>query len=298
MSSAPCPIRENVPLAPLTTWRIGGPARLLAEPTADQMPELLAWARAQGIRVWWLGRGSNVLVDDAGLDGLVVLTRNGMTSVERRGDLIHAEAGVSLSRVAKLAADSGFAGFEFLIGIPGTVGAAVAINAGFKQGDPRHMLALVHDADLIALDGSTRTVTMQAVHARYRYTDILETEELVLRARLKLETPGDPAAIRAETSALLLQRKRTQPLTRPTAGSVFKAIADGTPAAVFIDRAGLKGLTVGGAVVSPKHANWIENAGGATARDVLALVEQVRERVHTQFGHELEPEIRYLHNEA
>ncbi|MDP0500766.1 MAG: UDP-N-acetylmuramate dehydrogenase [Verrucomicrobiota bacterium JB022] len=298
MRPAPCQLRENVPLAPLTTWRIGGPARWLAEPSAAEVPALLEWARAEKLRVWWLGRGSNVLVDDAGLDGLVVLTREAMKQIGRKGDCIEAEAGVSLPRLAKFAAQEGYAGYEFLIGIPGTVGAAVAINAGFKQGDPRHMLALVHEADLIALDGSTRTVTMQEVNARYRYTDILETEELVLRARLKLERPGDPEEIRAETREHLLQRKRTQPLTRPTAGSVFKAIHDGTPAAVFIDRAGLKGLQEGGAIVSPKHANWIENAGGASARDVLRLVEQVQRRVGTEFGLDLEPEIRYLHSNA
>ena len=117
-----------------------------------------------------------------------------------------------------------------------------------------------------------------------------------MRARLKLERVGDPEQIRSETREHLLQRKRTQPLTRPTAGSVFKAVPDGTPAAVYIDRAGLKGLQEGGAMVSPKHANWIENAGGATARDVLHLVEIVQEKVQAEFDLDLEPEIRYLHS--
>jgi len=292
-------MRRDVPLAPLTTWKVGGPARYLAEPPLGALPQVLAWARQEKLPVWWLGRGSNVLIDEAGLPGLVILTRNFWLGLERDGDQIVAEAGVSLPRLAKFAANEGFADFEFLIGIPGTVGGAVAINAGFKKGDRRDMAHLVTEVETVAPDGTIARQPYRTFHPDYRHTDLLNNGHLVTRVWLKLEQPGLPEAIRAETRRQLLERKAKQPLTRPTAGSVFQAADDGTPAAVYIDQAGLKGLTIGGAQVSEKHANWIENLGNATAQDIRAVIATVKTKVKAAVGIDLVAEVRdLLHHPA
>lgn len=291
-------LRENVPLAPLTTWRIGGPARYLAEPPAEELADVLAWARAAGLPVWILGRGSNVLIDDAGLPGLVILTRNIWQDIRREGGLLVAGAGASLPRLSKAAAAAGFTGFEFYIGIPGTVGGAVFMNAGFGPGDPRDTRAVLEDADLFLPGGGVSRVTAADLGMTYRHSALQEKEGpfaggIVTRARFRLEQPGAAAAIRDETRRHLAERKRKQPLTRPTAGSVFRA-SDGVPAAIHIDRAGLKGFRVGDACVSPKHANWIENLGSASAADVRTLIDHVRNTVHAASGVTLEAEVREL----
>lgn len=285
-----------MPLAPLTTWRIGGQAQWLVEPEREACIDALRAARARGLPHWFLGRGSNILVADAGLPGLVLMTRNTLQGLHREGSFLVAEAGVSLPRLAKAAAAEGFVGYEFLIGIPGTVGGAVVMNAGFKPGDPRDTRALLAEVEVLEGDGSTRWISRNALQAGYRSTCLQdEPERFVLRARFRLSTPGEPEHIRAITREHLLARKRTQPLTRPTAGSIFRATRDGVPAAVLIDQAGLKGAAEGGAIVSHKHANWIENLEGATAADIIALVRLIRERVHKLYGVFLQPEIRYLH---
>ena len=293
-ASAAWQLRENVPLAPLTTWKIGGPARFLAEPPVDALPEVLAWARGENLPVWFMGRGSNVLVDENGLPGLVILTRNVWQEIREEDGQIVAEAGVSLPRLAKFAASLGFAGYEFLIGIPGTVGGGVAINAGFKQGDLRDMAHLAEQVETVSPRGEVRREVYSAFHPAYRRTDLLGNHHCVTRVWFRLETRGTTEAIRAETKAHLIARKRKQPLTRPTAGSVFKSTPDGTPAAVFIDRINLKGLRVGDAMVSHKHANWIENVGQATAGDVRALIHMIQTHVRDACGVRLEPEIRDL----
>ena len=299
MADLPFPfLREHVPLAPLTTWRIGGPARYLAEPPAEKMPDLLAWARSAGLPVWILGRGSNVLIDDKGLSGLVILTRNIWQEIRHEGDFLVAGAGVSLPRLCKAAAAEGYSGFEFFIGIPGTVGGAVFMNAGFGPGDPRDTRAVLEDVGLVRRDGEVTRVPAADLRMDYRHSVLQDAgnalgDAVVTDARFRLEHPGDAAAIRDETRKHLADRKRKQPLTRPTAGSVFRA-SDGVPAAVHIDRAGLKGYRDGDACVSPKHANWIENLGHATAADVRALIDHVRTTVQKVFGVTLEPEVREL----
>jgi UDP-N-acetylmuramate dehydrogenase len=305
-SMRPAEVRENVALAPLTTWRVGGPARFLCAP-AD-LPALrraLAWARAQGLPVCVLGRGSNVLVADAGFPGLVLLTRASFQDLRHEPDTgrIHAGAGVFLPRLSKFAAGLGHGGYEFYIGIPGTVGGAVFSNAGYKKGDPCMTDRLCDTVTLLRGDDRLETVAYAGLHPDYRHTDLVAARRLgapdtlpdiVLAATFALREPASPAAIRARTSAHLAMRKRTQPLSRPTAGSVFRAARDGTPAAVYIDRAGLKGLRVGGAEVSRKHANWIENTGGATAADVRALIDRIRTTVWARDGVELVAEIEEI----
>ncbi len=287
-------LRQGVSLIPYTTWKIGGTARWLAEPTLDETPELLAWAYAQAIPVYFLGRGSNVLIDDAGLPGLVILTRNSLNELRRDGDQIIAGSGVFLPHLSQFAAREGFSGFEFLVGIPGTVGGAVAMNAGLTVFCPREMTAIVQDFDVLNLDGSIETLTMEDVHAGYRHTDLFDGKRLILQARFRLEEEGNPEDIRRNTFAHLAERKRKQPLDKPTVGSTFKSPPGSKGAGWYIEQAGLKGFQIGDARVSPMHANWIENLGGATARDIRQLIAHIQSTVRDQMEIHLEPEVVFL----
>jgi UDP-N-acetylmuramate dehydrogenase len=293
---------KSVSLAPLTTWKIGGPAEFFAAPEDEAgLIEALEWARDQNLPVQVLGRGSNVLVADAGLKGLVICLRH-MAADEARMDqdekgegLLEVSGGMSLPRLAKVVARHGFGGYEFYIGIPGTVGGGIVINAGYGPGDTvRQTAALCRDVRTVNLEGNAEWKPYADYHPVYRHTDLVGSGLIVSAARFRLAQRADPDQIRAETAGHLAMRKQMQPLTRPTAGSVFKGTADGVPAAVYIDRCGLKGLTVGGAMVSLKHANWIENTGCATAKDVLELIAKVQALVREKEGVELQAEVRLL----
>jgi UDP-N-acetylmuramate dehydrogenase len=287
-------VYPNISLAQNTTWQIGGLAHYLAEPTIDEAPNLLKWAYEQEIPIYFLGRGSNVLIDDAGIPGLVILTRNSFTELRREGNHIIAGSGVFLPHLSKFAAREGFSGFEFLIGIPGTVGGAVAMNAGLTVFRPREMTAIVKDFDVLNLDGSIETLTMKDVNAGYRYTDLLDRKRLVLQVRFRLEEEGDPDKIRRNTFDHLAERKRKQPLDKPTAGSTFKSPPGSKGAGWYIEQAGFKGFQIGSARVSPVHANWIENLGGATAADINQLMSHIQSSVKTRMGINLESEVRFL----
>lgn len=298
MSGQPQP---NVALAPLTTWKIGGPAEWLWTPrTEAELQEALAWAQARGLPVHLLGRGSNVLIADAGLRGLVVCLRElgGNEHLVEPGPdgtlRLEVSAGMSLPRLSKVAAQHGYSGYEFLIGIPGTVGGALVINAGYGPADARNMAGLCAEVRTLDPEGQFRWTPYKDFHPAYRRTDLVGSPLIVTAGRFRLVNRAEPGAIRAETAVHLQMRHQRQPLTRPTAGSVFKATGEGVPAAVLIDRCGLKGLRVGDAQVSLKHANWIENLGQATASDVLELVERVRAAVQAREGIVLEAEIRLL----
>lgn len=287
-------VQEYELLQPYTTWKIGGVARWLAEPTLDEVPKLVNWAVEREIPIYFLGRGSNVLIDDAGLPGLVILTRNSMTQLYREGGQIVAGSGVFAPKLSKFAAREGFAGFEFLIGIPGTVGGALALNAGLTVFRPREMVSIVENFDVLNLDGSIETLTMQDVNASYRKTDLLDGNRLILQVRFRLEEQGNPDEIRQNTFEHLAERKRKQPLDKPTAGSTFKSPPGSKGAGWYIEQAGLKGFQMGEARVSPIHANWIENLGGATATDVRQLMTHIQTTVKDRMGTHLEPEIRFL----
>lgn len=288
------PIRADAPLASLTTWRIGGPAKWLAEPTVAEVPKLLEWACGKGVPVYFLGRGSNVLIADEGLPGLVLLTRRSLTKLSREGAVLVAGSGVPLPMLAKFAASEGFSGFEFLIGIPGTVGGGVAMNAGLTVFRPREITSLVKNFNVVGLDGQLSTLTMADICARYRATKLLEGGQFVSEVTFRLDQPGDPEMIKENTYSHLAERKGKQPLDKFTAGSTFKSPSNSRGAGWYIEQAGLKGYQIGGARVSEKHANWIENCGGATAKDVRSLIEHVQEKVVKVFGRKLETEVQFL----
>ncbi len=289
---------RDVALAPKTTWRIGGPAAFYAAPmTVEALVEAVQWARTEGLPLTLLGRGSNTLVADAGLPGLTLSTRDmGRGEPVVEADSFVVPAGILLPKLAKFAAEKGFTGYEFYIGIPGTVGGAVFMNAGFGPSDERQTANRCTDVQLLEADGAIRWVPYGDLGPRYRHTALMEMERpaVILAARFRVGEAAMPETIRANTDAHLAMRRERQPFARPTAGSVFKATAEGTPAAVYIDQLGLKGSRCGGAVVSPKHANWIENDGGARAEDVRQLMRSVQEAVRANFAVWLEPEVRFL----
>jgi UDP-N-acetylmuramate dehydrogenase len=292
---------RNVPLAPLTTWKIGGPAECFAEPENEcELRGALEWAARNHVPVRVLGRGSNVLIADSGLSGLVLSLRSfdkeraDFKPLENGPARLEVSAGMFLPRLAKAVAQLGYTGYEFYIGIPGTVGGALVMNAGFGPGDERQTAHRCTEVRVMDPEGNAVWAPYADFNPVYRHTDLLGSGLIVTAARFNLVETSTREAIRAVTAEHLAMRKSRQPLTRPTAGSVFKGTAEGVPAAVYIDRCGLKGARVGDAVVSPKHANWIENLGKARAVDVMELIELVRSTVKSKDGIELETEIRLL----
>lgn len=287
-------ISPDVPLAPLTTWKIGGPAKWLAEPRRSDLPPLFEWITSERIPYAYLGRGSNILVPDEGFPGVVILLRNSMAEVTQTSDTIVAESGVSLPRLAKTAAKAGSRGFEFLIGIPGTVGGALAINAGLTVFRPREIAAVVSTVEYLAADRTFQTSPYLNFHPGYRSSDFLTNGYLITRAWFPLGEKGNPDDIHRDTLRHLADRKSKQPLDKPTAGSTFKQPPAGKPAGFYIEQAGLKGYKIGNVRVSPKHANWVENLGGGTEREVRMLLDHVKQTVMETFGIELKEEVRHL----
>jgi UDP-N-acetylmuramate dehydrogenase len=292
---------RDVPLAPLTTWKIGGPAEWYAAPrTREELLAALAWAKTEGCPLTVLGRGSNVLLPDEGLPGLTVVLRRYTPETVLLGEagdgsrLFETGAGFALPRLAREAAAAGYGGYSFYIGIPGTVGGAVVMNAGFGPGDERQTAHRCEEVEVLSPGEAPRWCPYADFGPTYRHTALIGSDAVVLTARFRFRERASAESLRQATAEHLAMRKRMQPLTRPTAGSVFKGTSQGQPAGRLIDEAGLKGLRIGGAVVSEKHANWIENHGGATAADVRALIARIQERVHTRTGIFLEPEVRML----
>lgn len=301
-SGAPVVDRRDVVLAPYTTWGIGGPAERLVEPTTPfAFGAAVAAARDAGEPLTLLGRGSNVLIDDDGIPGTVICLRHtltGVASIDRESGTYRVQAGCPLPRLATTAMRDGIAGFEFLIGIPGTVGAGVAINAGVGGRDGVAMDSVVRDALVFdPIDATIERVPASDLGLRYRGSDVLARQAWVLEATVQ-GTPSDPETVRTRHRDVLAARASKQPLQRKTSGSVFKQPDGGRPAGWYLDRAGAKGMSVGDAVVSDLHANWIENRGQASARDVVALIGRMRTAVEETFGLTLEREVRYLPHET
>ena len=286
------PYEREVPLSRYTSFRIGGPARRMAFPqNGEQLILLLSRDRELSARPIILGNGTNLLFPDAGVDRLVIHTRdmNRVARVESDPCCLRADAGASLARVAMTACRLGLTGLEFAHGIPGSVGGAVCMNAGAYGGELKDVLVETHYLTQAGQKGVRRG---EEQHLGYRTSAFSGSHEIVTGGVLKLQ-PGDPAAIQARMDDLAYKRKSKQPLEYPSAGSTFKRPAGGF-AAALIDQCGLKGLTVGGAQVSEKHAGFVINRGGATCADVLALTDQIRDIVREKKGITLELEIKRM----
>lgn len=281
--------RLDEPLAPYTSWRVGGPARRLYRPADLQDAIACICELPPDEPVLWIGLGSNLLIDDAGFPGTVILTAGALKTIERRGDdRIYAEAGVASAKLARFAVRQGLKGLEFLAGIPGTLGGALAMNAGAWGSETWGLVRRVW-----TLDRQGRVHERLASEYRPGYREVQgPADEWFLAAELAL-TPGDPEEGRARIRELLARRAATQPIGQPSCGSVFRN-PPGDYAARLIDAAGLKGLRIGGAEVSEKHANFIINRGGASASDIRRLIELVQERVERISGVRLIPEVRLI----
>lgn len=285
-----CPqleLRSEEPMSAHTSFHIGGPARLMALPTDRQQAVCAVQVAAElGVEPFFMGNGSNLLVSDKGVERFVIKT-SGMKTCTIEGTTVTAECGITLARLALQARDAGLTGLEFAHGIPGSLGGAVTMNAGAYDGE---MAQVVTAVTCLRADG--RVEQAEEFDFGYRHSAFSDGSRMILSAQMRL-VPGDPAQITARMDELAARRRDKQPLEYPSAGSMFKRPV-GYFAAALIDQCGLKGLQVGGAQVSEKHAGFVVNRGGATCADVMDLVEQVRQRVRSETGVSLEMEVKLL----
>ena len=286
-----CEVKRNVPLSGFTTFKIGGPAELMVIPrSADALSQTVKKCFESGITPFILGNGSNLLVADSGIKG-VTLYIGALDGISLEGgEIIRCAAGVSVSRLCCFALENGLAGLEFAYGIPGSVGGAIYMNAGAYGGEFSQVTA---GCEFIDKDGELRRMEAADMQLSYRHSVFSENGGIVTAAFLRLHQ-GDSTEIRERMNGFLEQRRDKQPLQYPSAGSVFKR-PEGFYAGALIEQCGLKGKSIGGAQVSEKHAGFIINTGGATASDVLALIELIQKTVLKETGVLLEPEIKVVH---
>lgn len=283
-----------VPMAEYTSWRVGGPADCLIFPAdlAD-LQKVLAWIRSEGLPYFILGKGTNILVRDGGFRGVVISLVQGFCQLEEMGTeagkvLLRAEAGLPLTRVVEFCVHKGLSGLEFAAGIPGSVGGAIFMNAGAFGGEIKDALQSIW---LLNEQGNITLRSREELKFSYRTLN-LSPGEIILGGLFKLR-PIAQEQVKAKVKEILGQRQEKQPYEFPSAGSVFRN-PQAEPAGRLIEKVGLKGYQIGGAQVSEKHANFIINRGGAQAKDILKLIEEVRHRVYKQTGISLELEIKVI----
>ena len=282
-------IRTEEPMSKHTTFRIGGAAEVFAAPDARELPQLLAMAKGADVPVTVIGNGSNLLVGDRGIAGLVIEIGERMSEVRIEGTILVAGAGALLSKAAQAAAAAGLGGLEFAAGIPGSVGGAVVMNAGAYGGEMKDVLQSVK---VLTEEGELLSLAAAELELGYRHSCVPERKYIVVEATMELSAKPEEE-IRACMAELRAKRVEKQPLEYPSAGSTFKR-PEGYFAGKLIMDAGLRGYTVGGAQVSEKHCGFVINKGGATAADVRQLMQDVHDRVKEQFDVELEPEVKLI----
>jgi len=282
-------VDEDIALARYTTLGTGGPARAFARPESERdVDELLRWAAERSLQVAVIGLGSNVLAADDGVDALVLKLGGELAAVDTDGDVLRVGGGTANAVALHRARAAGLGGFEFACAIPGTIGGGVWMNGGAYGGD----FAGVLERALVSTADGSGWLTPTGLGLSYRHSE-LQHGQIVLRAELRLR-PRPSEEIKAEVRDLNARRKAAQPTNRRTFGSVFKNPEHELSAGRMLEACGLKGHRIGGAQISPKHANFIENADGATTADALALMAEARRRAHEQFGVRLEHEVEFL----
>lgn len=282
-------ILQQEPMSRHTTFRAGGPAELFLTPEADQLPGTLNFLRERRVPVTVIGNGSNLLVGDGGIRGVVIEIGRQMDAVSIEGDCVTAQAGALLSKVAQEAYRRGLSGMEFAAGIPGTVGGAMVMNAGAYGGE---MKDIVSSVKVLTPEGTLKLLEKDEMDFSYRHSCVTERGYLVLEASFAL-CAKEPELIRRKMDELKQKRISKQPLEYPSAGSTFKR-PEGYFAGKLIMDAGLAGFSVGGAQVSEKHCGFVINRDGACAQDILAVIRHVQKTVRERFGVELEPEVKML----
>jgi UDP-N-acetylmuramate dehydrogenase len=283
-------VRFDETMSKHTSLRVGGPADAMARPsTREEVVALLDLCRSRELRVCILGGGFNTIVPDSGISA-VVLRLLDLHAIDQQGDgIVAAEAGATHSSVMRFCADRGLSGLEFAVGIPGTVGGWVAMNAGIGTREMKDVVASLESIDLST--GEHRVTNAEEL--RFGYRALEAPGDVVLVGARFHTTPADPQEIREHMKSLMSERRKKQPVDKLSCGSVFKN-PPGDYAGRLIQAAGLKGLRCGGAEISSLHANFIVNLGGATASDVFHLIDRAREEVARQFNLELEPEVQVL----
>ncbi len=277
------------PMRKHTTFRIGGNADMFVSPAVDKIPQIMVLAQEYQVPVTVIGNGSNLLVGDRGIRGLVLSVGKGADAVQVTGCQITAQAGALLSKVAAEAARNNLTGLEFAAGIPGNLGGAVVMNAGAYGGEIKDVLVSV---EVLTPEGVVRTVEASDLDLGYRHSCIPKMGYIVLAVTLSLQ-PGNQQEIRDTMEDLKNRRIEKQPLEYPSAGSTFKR-PQGYFAGKLIEDAGLRGYCCGGAQVSEKHCGFVINTGNATAQDVCTLIDDVRNKVYEKFQVELEPEVKMI----
>jgi len=291
--------RFDAPLAELNSWCIGGPADLLVEPKSiDQVVTVVQFVRQYDLPLVVIGQGTNLLFDDAGLRGVVMKIGDNLAGLQIDGNRITAEGGVWIPGLARRAMQAGLVGLEHAIGIPGTLGGLVMMNGGSHRKGIGDNVKRVWVVDR---NGQLEVLSREACQFSYRHSALQGSGSVVVKVELECAS-GDPTKIRREMLADLRERRGKFPRKQPNCGSVFLSTSEmhasiGPPGKI-IEEAGLKGTRIGQAEVSPQHANFIVNLGGATSADVLALIAQVREKVQAKIGFELGCEVRYVNPEG
>ncbi len=288
--SLECSAEREVSMKNYTSFKVGGPAELFLSPEdAGQIAKLVRFCEKEEIPVFVLGKGSNLLVSDRGIKGAVIYTGKqcGISLVDE--NTVRAQSGASLAQLCTFALENSLSGLEFAYGIPGTVGGAVFMNAGAYGGEMKDVLL---NSEYVSTDGTSGELDNEAMELSYRHS-AYENSNLVITAASVRLAPADRNEIKSTMNDILARRKEKQPLEYPSAGSTFKR-PEGNFAGALIEQCGLKGVSVGGAQVSEKHAGFIINRGGATAADILSLIKHVQARVKAQTGVSLETEIRLI----
>ncbi len=281
------------PMKKHTTFKIGGPADYLIFPSSmEEVTSIFDLLKKHTIPFTILGNGSNVLVLDKGIRGAVVKFNSPMSAIRQEGNTIIAGAGAMLKDVSQFAADCGLTGLEFAIGIPGSIGGAVFMNAGAYDGE---MKPIVSNVRAVASTGKVISYAQEELDFGYRHSVFQDNGQAICEVTVSLQ-PGDSAAIQEKMDGFTERRERKQPLELPSAGSTFKR-PEGYFAGTLIEQTGLKGFSVGGAQISAKHAGFVVNSGEATAADVLNLIKEVQRRVYEKNGVKLFPEVRILGEE-
>ena len=280
-------VYPNEMMSKHTTFEIGGRADYFVLPKdKEALGRLLVWCKQTKMPYLLLGEGSNILISDEGIEGLVISTKN-INQIEVSGDIVYADCGVSLAELSKHMVASALTGLEFSCGIPGSLGGAIYMNAGAYDGE---MKDVVLSVDLVDEEGNFFTYQKEEMAFAYRYSILYDKPYYCLGAKMKLKA-SSKEAVAEKIRELTKKRESKQPLHKPSAGSTFKR-PEGYYAGKLIIEAGMQGARHGGAMVSDKHAGFIVNAGGATAQDVLCLIDEVREAVYKHSGVLLEPEVR------
>ena len=290
LQKAGIPLAEQEPMTRRTTFGIGGPALLLRPRSRAELQAAMTLCREAGEEPFILGRGSNLLVSDSGISRPVIQLDGDFTAITREGNTLRCGAGASLIAVCRAAAENSLSGIEWGYGIPGSLGGGVYMNAGAYGGELRDVLTEVTFLDEA---GEYRTLPAAELSLSYRHSIFEDRPGTVIVGAVLTLTPGDPAAFRAAMEDYMSRRREKQPLEYGSAGSTFKRPV-GNYASALVDQCGLKGLSVGGAEVSRKHAGFIINRGGATAADVRELIAEVQRIVREKTGYTLECEIKYI----